>query len=126
MQLTETLPQSDQSPGANAILLFKQAKAAGEEQVKQFLQTIDVAVEQTRWIIDGGDVYPAGVRDACEKLAEHMISKSQTISSLPSLDGPAKTPGHLLKASEPEAPAPFPEAEPPSVEDNIFSLDGSR
>ena len=128
MHQTETLLDSPQSAGAHAILLFKQARAAGEEQVKEFLQTIDLAVEQARWIIDGGDVYPAGVRDACEKLSEHMICKAQTIASLPSSDGVTKTLTNFTKGADQEAPAPVAPApaEERSVEDNVFSLDLTR
>ena len=129
MPQTETLPDSAHSPGAHAIHLFKQARAAGEEQVKEFLQTIDLAVEQARWIIDGGDVYPAGVRDACEKLSEHMICKAQTIQSLPSSDGVSKTLSHFLRGADQEVPASEPEPPVPetrSVEDNVFALDITR
>ena len=122
MPSTKTSPEIGHSPGSDAIRLFQQARAAGEAQVREFLATVELAVQQARWIIDGGDVYPAGVRDACEKLSEHMIAKAQTISSLPSLDAAART--STAKAVTPQAPTPVAvlETDDASVDDDVFSL----
>lgn len=77
-----TLVAGTESPGKRAILLMAEAKAAGQEQVTLLLQTLEALVRQTTEIVDGGEVYPAGVRDACEKLAEHTASRAQSICAI--------------------------------------------
>jgi hypothetical protein len=75
------IPQTASS-GSRAMLLMKQARAAGEEQVAEFLQTLDLAVRQAREVAEGGEVYPAGVRDLCDKLAEHTAFRARTIEGI--------------------------------------------
>jgi hypothetical protein len=70
------------SPGRRAIQLMREARAAGDEQVADLLQTLDLAVRQAREIVAGGDVYPAGVRDLAERLAEHTGYRAQAIAAI--------------------------------------------
>ncbi|RYE71627.1 MAG: hypothetical protein EOO81_05485 [Oxalobacteraceae bacterium] len=82
---------SIESSGLRAIALFNQAKAAGEEHVTNFLHTIELAVKQAREIVDGKEVYPAGVRDICEKMVEYSASRAQAIFSIMRPDGPHRS-----------------------------------
>lgn len=70
------------SPGRSAIQLMAEAKAAGEQQVTLFLGTLQLAIQQAREIVDGGDVYPAGVRDVAGRLAEHSAWQAQSIVAI--------------------------------------------
>jgi hypothetical protein len=81
-----------ESSGQRAIALFHEAKAAGEEHVTVFLQTLELVVKQAREIVDGKEVYPAGVRDICEKLTEHSASRAQAIFSIMRPEGPGRPP----------------------------------
>ena len=73
---------SGPTPGRTAIQLMAEARAAGEQQVAVLLQTLELAVAQANEIIEGGDVYPAGVRDAAARFAENTIFKAQSISAI--------------------------------------------
>jgi hypothetical protein len=75
-------PESPKSPGRRAIDLMQEAKAAGDQQVTSFLQTLELACRQAAEIASGGEVYPAGVRDVAAKLAEHTAYKAQSIYSI--------------------------------------------
>lgn len=81
-----------ESSGLRAIALFNEAKAAGEEHVTVFLKTLELVVKQAREIVDGREVYPAGVRDICEKLTEHSASRAQAIFSIMRPEGPTRPP----------------------------------
>ena len=70
------------SPGRRAIELLREAKAAGDQQVTAFLQTLEISCRQAAEIAAGGEVYPAGVRDLVSKLAEHTTYKAQSIYSI--------------------------------------------
>jgi hypothetical protein len=76
--ITEASP----SPGARAIQLMRAAKAAGEEQVTDFLATVELMVRQAREIAEGGEAYPAGVRDICSKLIDHAGHRAQGIYAI--------------------------------------------
>lgn len=58
------------------------AKAAGEEQVADFLSTLELVIRQAREITDGGEAYPAGIRDICSKLIEHTAYRAQSIHAI--------------------------------------------
>lgn len=98
------------SSGQRAIALFHEAKAAGEEHVTVFLQTLELVVKQAREIVDGKEVYPAGVRDICEKLTEHSASRAQAIFSIMRPEGPTR-PSAPFEAVMPQAPASLEEAD---------------
>jgi hypothetical protein len=78
-------------------MLMREARAAGEEQVTEFLATLEVVVRQAQEIADGGDVYPAGVRDVCAKLVEHTGYRAQAIYSIMR---PHTGPAPSLRAAE--------------------------
>ncbi|HTK36401.1 MAG TPA: hypothetical protein VL358_14110 [Caulobacteraceae bacterium] len=70
------------SPGARAKQLMREAKAAGEEQVTDLLSTVELMIRQAREIADGGEIYPAGVRDICAKLIEHTGYRAQGVYAI--------------------------------------------
>jgi hypothetical protein len=94
------------SPGRAAIQLMEQARSAGEQQVTALLQTLEIAIRQANEVVDGGDVYPAGVRDVAAKLAEHNAHKAQSIVSIMRPSAPTFAPyaAVLLPALENTAP----------------------
>ena len=85
------------SPGRSAIQLMAEAKAAGEQQVTLFLGTLQLAIQQAREIVDGGDVYPAGVRDVASRLAEHSAWQAQSIVAIKRT--PARDDAEVVKRS---------------------------
>jgi hypothetical protein len=82
MSPLSVVAEAQDSPGRRAIQLMREAQAAGDEQVAALLQTLDLAVRQAREIVAGGDVYPAGVRDLTERLAEHVGYRAQAIAAI--------------------------------------------
>ena len=81
----------DDFPGRRAAQLMRMAKAAGEQQVTNWLKTLELVILQAQEIVNGGDVYPAGVRDIASKLVEYNAYKAQSIYSImrPSTPQPA-------------------------------------
>ena len=82
MSHLSVVSEGSQSPGRLAIQLLAEAKAAGEQQITAMLQTLELLVHQASEVVDGGDVYPAGVREVAAKLAEHNVCKAQSIYSI--------------------------------------------
>ena len=70
------------TPGRSAIQLMAEARAAGEQQVAALMRTLELAVAQANEIVEGGEVYPAGVRDAAARFAENTVFKAQSISAI--------------------------------------------
>src|SRR4051812_35327291 len=94
----------EKTSGQRAIDLFNEAKAAGEEHVTTFLQTLELAVRQAHEIVDGKEVYPAGVRDICEKLTEYSANRAQAIFSIMRPDGPHRSTAPF-EASQAQSPS---------------------
>ena len=72
----------DESPAARAQRLFAEAQSAALEQVVYLEHALDAAADIARAIADGGDIYPAGVRDLCSRLAEDVRSRNHTLEAL--------------------------------------------
>jgi hypothetical protein len=85
------------TPGRTAIQLMAEAKAAGEQQVAALMRTLELAVAQANEIVEGGEVYPAGVRDAAARFAEHTVFKAQSISAIMR---PASVPVQVAEPAE--------------------------
>lgn len=82
MSFLSLVPETPPSPGRTAIELMNEAKAAGDQQVTALLRTVEQVITQAHEIVEGGDIYPAGVRDAAFKLAEQAAYKAQAIVAI--------------------------------------------
>ena len=67
------------TPAARAQRLYAEAKSAAFEQVKALEDSLSVVVGLAAEIAEGGEVYPAGVRDLCRRLGEDLQQRSQTL-----------------------------------------------
>lgn len=70
------------SPADRARRLFVEAQAAALEQVEQLQAALDSVVALSASIADGGDIYPAGVRELSRRTAEDAKGRRQTIEAL--------------------------------------------
>ena len=70
------------SPHERARRLFAEAQAAAMEQVAQLEVALDAVRELSVSIADGGDIYPAGVRELCRRTAEETYGRRQTLNAL--------------------------------------------
>ncbi|HTI66261.1 MAG TPA: hypothetical protein VL460_01810 [Caulobacteraceae bacterium] len=96
--------EAPDSTGRRAIDLMRQARAAGDQHVTAYLQTLELACRQAEEIVAGGEAYPAGVRDLAEKLAEHTAYKAQAIYRI--MHAPTTSqPGEKLTLLGPFGPA---------------------
>ena len=72
----------EDSPAERARRLFAEAQAAAMEQVVQLEAALDAVIALSQSIADGGDIYPAGVRELCRRTAEDAYARRQTIAAL--------------------------------------------
>ena len=72
------------SPAARAINLYAEARQAAFEQVRVLELGLATVVALAGEIAEGGDVYPAGVRDLCRRMGEDLALRTQTLSALAS------------------------------------------
>jgi hypothetical protein len=88
LSLVESQPET---PGARAQRMFEEARAVASEQVA----ALDAAMVQVRRlageIVDGGDLYPAGIRDVCRRMVEDLGWRSKTLTLLVQ-NGPGAAP----------------------------------
>lgn len=70
------------NPSARANRLFAEAREAALEQVNMVGAGLGQVIALAAEIADGGEIYPAGVRDLCRRLGEELTAKSQTLESL--------------------------------------------
>lgn len=70
------------APSVRASRLFAEAKEAALEQVKMVELGLRQVISLSSEIADGGDIYPAGVRDLCRRLSEELNTRSQTLETL--------------------------------------------
>jgi hypothetical protein len=74
--------QSPDSPAARAHRLYAEARAAAMEQVRAVEQSLARVIVLAEEISEGGDVYPAGVRDLCRRLGDDLTARTNTLESL--------------------------------------------
>ncbi len=83
-----TLPQltlvhsAGDSPAARLNRLMVEAHQAADEQVKALEDALLNVAYMSAEIVQGGDVYPVGVRELCRRLAEESVWKAQTLESI--------------------------------------------
>lgn len=62
--------------------LQAEARMLAREQIETLERSMATLAAQAMEIADGGDAYPAGVRDLAHRLAEELEIRSQTMQSL--------------------------------------------
>jgi hypothetical protein len=72
------------SPAARAAELYAEAQAAAFEQVRVLEEGLSKVVGLAAEIAEGGDVYPAGVRDLCRRMGEDLTQRSLTLDAIAS------------------------------------------
>ncbi|HTI66997.1 MAG TPA: hypothetical protein VL460_05545 [Caulobacteraceae bacterium] len=70
------------SPSARALRLYAEAREAAMEQVRIVEHAIARVIALSEEIAEGGEVYPAGVRDLCRRLGGDLTSRAATLDSL--------------------------------------------
>jgi hypothetical protein len=74
--------QQPDTPAERARRLFAEAQAAASEQVVQLEEALDASIALSRSIAEGGELYPAGVRDLCRRMAEETAARRLTLEAL--------------------------------------------
>lgn len=72
----------DNSPAARAVQLYAEAQAAAFDQIRVLEAGLAKVVTLAGEIADGGDVYPAGVRDLCRRMGEDISQRSMTLEAI--------------------------------------------
>lgn len=70
------------SPAARAGRLYAEAQMAAFDQVRVLEDGLAAVVTLAAEIAEGGDVYPAGVRDLCRRMGEDLAQRSMTLDAI--------------------------------------------
>ena len=62
--------------------LMAEARQAAEEQVHVLEEALGSVTELADQIAEGGDAYPAGVRELCRRLSEDASARRQTLEAI--------------------------------------------
>lgn len=68
--------------GTRVKRLMAEARDAAREQVVELEAVLARAAALSAEVSRGGDAYPAGVRDVCERLAVEIESRAQQIAAI--------------------------------------------
>lgn len=71
-----------ESPAARAARHLAEAKEAANEQIELLVSEMSVVHAIAQEIVDGGPIYPAGVRDLCERFLEELEGKAKTVAAV--------------------------------------------
>lgn len=71
-----------ETPVMRANRLLAEARVAAAEQVAQLEFSMIQAATLSAEIAHGGDIYPAGVRELCRRLAEEAEMRGRTLHAL--------------------------------------------
>jgi hypothetical protein len=80
--LTVVRTEEPDSPAARARKLLAEAQAAAMEQIEQLEMALDAVVSLSKSVAEGGDIYPAGVRELCRRTAEDTAGRRLTLEAL--------------------------------------------
>lgn len=81
LAVVPSLPQAE-GPAERAKRLQAEAKAAALEHIASVEAALSALIEVSAEVGDAGDVYPAGVRDLCRRMAEDCSARMQTLESI--------------------------------------------
>lgn len=62
--------------------LQQEARLLAREEVEALQHKLTAAVAAARQIGEGGDAYPAGVRELCERMAAELDGRLQTLTAI--------------------------------------------
>ena len=82
MSATIASLESVTSPAARAARHLAEAKEAANEQIGLLVSEMFVLHGIAREIVEGGPIYPAGVRDLCGRFLEELESKAKTVETV--------------------------------------------
>ena len=83
LQLSIVPPQDKaETPAIRARRLYDQSRGAAMDQVVAVETGLARVIELAAAIAEGGDVYPAGVRDLCRRMAGELASRGATLEGL--------------------------------------------
>jgi hypothetical protein len=73
---------SVETPAARAARHLAEAKEAAFEQIELLVGEMFTVHGIAKEIVEGGPIYPAGVRDLCGRFLEELESKAKTVESV--------------------------------------------
>ena len=62
--------------------LQHEARLLAREEVEALGRKLAECAVQARAIVDGGDAYPAGVRELCERMVSELEGRGQTLDAI--------------------------------------------
>jgi hypothetical protein len=74
--------ETPDSPSARAGRLYAEAQEAAFEQVQVLEEALASVVGLAAEIAEGGEVYPAGVRDLCRRMGDDLAQRAQTLDAI--------------------------------------------
>jgi hypothetical protein len=74
--------EAEETPAARALRLHAEAKGAALEQVHVVGESLAKVIGLAGEIAEGGDVYPAGVRELARRLVDDLAARAATLDSL--------------------------------------------
>jgi len=83
-----------------------EAKVLAAEYAEQFAGEVLVLAERATEIADGGEAYPPGVRELCERMANELRPQANSLLAILRQVGPRADPGPKLLALEPPDATP--------------------
>ena len=76
------LGRKPETTSARVKRLQAEARILAREQVEALEKSMNALAAQAREVAEGGDAYPAGVRDLAARLAEDLETRSQSMQVL--------------------------------------------
>ena len=80
------------SPAAKAARYLAQAKQCANEQIELLVSEMSIVRAISQEIVDGGPIYPAGIRDLCERFVSELQAKTSGINQVTQSGRPAPAP----------------------------------
>ena len=77
-----TAYKSTETPAARAARHLAEAREAADAQVELLVSEMSVMHGVAQEIVNGGPIYPAGVRDLCSRLLQELEAKAKTIATV--------------------------------------------
>ncbi len=81
LAVVQSQPKAE-GPADRAKRLQSEAKAAALEHIASVESALGALIEVSAEVGDAGDIYPAGVRDLCRRMAEDLAARMQTLESI--------------------------------------------
>jgi hypothetical protein len=76
------LDRKPESPAQRIRRLQNEAKLLAREQIEELTRSIKLLAVQSDEIAQGGEAYPAGIRELASRMSEDLYAKMETFSSL--------------------------------------------